>query len=447
MGLLRRMQTEARATAGVVGHPRDPVVAAWFGAGSMSAAGQSVTPDTARSVAAVYACVRYLAETIAALPFLVWKRVDSGKERDPEHPLWPLLHDRPNRRQTSFEWREMMLGHLCLRGNAYSQILSRNDGTVEELLPLHPDRTTPFLAPNGRVAYRYQPEQGEQRILLDTEVLHLIGWSDDGVTGLSPITVHRETIGRSLAMREYGSRLFGNSAMPKGGVKLPSALGVDAAQKLRESWEARHKGPENAGKIAIFDGGMEWVNIGMTNDDAQYIDALKLDIEEIARIYRVPPHKIGHLDRSTFSNIEHQAIEVVTDTLLPLTRRIEDRVNLALLSDAGRKTHFVGLELKGLLRGDAAARGNLYRALFNIGALSPNDALREEDMETYPGGEEHYVPLNMAPVSAHLDVLLKKGGAPADGGGDPNADPSADQGADPPPEDAPQPQRMNGHGH
>lgn len=436
MGLLRRMQIEARASAGVIGHPRDPVIASWLGAGSMTAAGQSVTPDSARSVAAVYACVRYLAETIASLPFIVWKRTSDGKERDMEHPLWTLLHDQPNRRQTSFEWREMMLGHLCLRGNAYSQILTRNDGVVEELLPLHPDRTQPFLAPNGRVAYRYQPQDGEVRILLDTEVLHLIGWSDDGVLGFSPITLHRETIGRSLAMREYGGRLFGNSAMPKGGVRLPAALGPEAATKLRESWEQRHRGAENAGKIAIFDGGMEWVNIGMTNDDAQYIDSLKLDIEEIARIYRVPPHKIGHLERSTNNNIEHQAIEVVGDTLLPIARRIEDRANLRLLSEAGRKSHFVGLELKGLLRGDATARSNFYRAMFNTAAMSPNDILRAEDLPTYQGGDERYAPLNMVPVSRQMEVLLKQPAPPADNNGDP------------PPGDQPDQQRMNGHaGH
>ena len=437
MGLLRRMEVEARATSSVIGHPRDPVLAAWLGAGSMTSAGQSVTPDSARSVAAVYACVRYLAETIASLPFIVWKRTQDGKERDPEHPLWTLIHDQPNRRQTSFEWREMMLGHLCLRGNAYSQILSRNDGNVEELLPLHPDRTMPFLAPNGRVAYRYQPQDGQEKILLDTEVLHLIGWSDDGVKGVSPIELHRETIGRSLAMREYGGRLFANNAAPKGGVRIPTALGPEAATKLRESWEERHKGSQNAGKIAIFDGGMEWVDIGMTNDDAQYIDSLKLDIEEIARIYRVPPHKIGHLERSTNNNIEHQAIEVVTDTLLPIARRVEDRANLRLLSEAGRKTHFVGLELKGLLRGDATARSNFYRAMFNTAAMSPNDILRAEDLPTYPGGDERYAPLNMVPVSRQMEVLLKKGGiAPTDSPQDPPQDQPEDQ-----------TQRMNGRGH
>lgn len=434
MGILRRMQTEARATAGIIGSPRDPVIASWLGVSSMTAAGQSVTPESARRVAAVYACVRALALPYAAMPLLVWKYTAGGKERDPSHPLWPLLHDRPNRLQTSFEWREMMVGHLCLRGEAYSQILTRNDGVVDELLPLHPDRVQSFLAPDGRVAYRYTPRDGgPARILLDQEVLRFIGWSDDGITGLSPIALHRETIGRSMAIREYGSRMFSNSAAPKGGIKIPSALGPEAAAKLRESWEARHRGAENAGKLAIFDGGMEWVSIGMTNDDAQYIEALKFDIEEIARIYGVPPHKIGHLERSTNNNIEHQGIEFVTDSMLPLARRTEDRLNLSLLSDSGRQTHFIGLELKGLLRGDATARSNFYRALFNIGALSPNDALRAEDMDIYEGGDVRYVPLNMAPTDRLMDVLLK-------GGAKSSADPGAADPADPEdPADPPDP--------
>ena len=401
---------EGRASSLALEHPRDPVLSAMFGAGAATAAGISITPESAQRISAVYACVRVLAESIAAQPLVVWKRKPGGKERDPGHPLWDLLHTRPNRRQTSFEWRETMVGHTALRGDAYSEIVPRNDGTIAELLPLHPDRTRPFLAPDGRVAYAHSPLKGGQRVLLADEVLRLPSWSDDGVTSKSIVSAHRETFGHAVALQQYGSRLFGNGAAPRGGIVVPgAALDDEAAKALRESWERRHGGVENAHRVAILDGGMEWQNIGLSNEDAEYLGLRKFSVEDIARIFKVPPHKIGHLERSTNNNIEHQAIEFVVDTLVPWIVRYEQRLNEGLLSEAGRQTHFIGFELKGLMRGDSKTRAAFYKALWQMGALSQNDIRRAEDMDEIPGGDVFYVPLNMAPTSDATQILMAKG--------------------------------------
>lgn len=397
-----------RATKVAGQHPQDPALAAWFGGGNITASGASVTLTTATRITTVDACINVLAQTMASMPLKVYRLTADGKEPDPSHSLWPLLHDAPNKIQTSFEWRETAVAHTALRGAAYNFIAHRNDGAVEEIRPLNPDAVTPFLAPDNTIAYRYFPPGGEQRILLDSEVLRIPAISDNGIVPQSTLAKHRETFGISLASQQYLSRFFSMSAVPKGGIELPAALGPEAIKLMRESFEDRHRGAENANRIAIFDGGMKWVPIGMTNDDAQYLEIAQFQVSDIARIYRVPPHMVGDLSRATFSNIEHQSIDFVNSTMLPWVRRWEDRLNRSLLTEAGRKTHFIGFEMKGLLRGDSKARSAFYKVLFNIAAMTPNDILRAEDMPTYAGGDAHYVMQNMAPVEILAELLAAK---------------------------------------
>jgi HK97 family phage portal protein len=392
-------------------HPGDPALASMFGFGSISASGASVTADSSMRVAAVYACVRVLAQAVAQSPLHLYRTMPNGGfARATDHPLYELLHLKPNDWQTSFEWRESSVAHCALRGDAYSRIFLNAAGQIEKLVPLHPDRVWPFLAANGRIAFRHLPVKGGTEYLLDSEVLRLPGLSFDPTgRSLSPIELHRNTIGNSMVSTEYQGRLWANSAVPKGGIKTPVPLGDEAIKALRKNWNDRHSGPDNAGQIAILHGGLEWVNIGMTNDDAQYVELMQLSISDIARIFGVQPHKIGDLSKATFSNIEQQSIEFVTDTLRPWVDRWEDRMTISLLSPAERRTMKVEFDLNGLLRGDSAARAALYRTLFAIGALKPNDACRLEGLDPLEGeaAEKTYVQINMAPLDQLLDVLMK----------------------------------------
>jgi len=400
---------------------KDPVLVQYFGSGSNSGSGMSVTPDTAMSHDAVYGCVRVLAETMAQLPLHVYERTDDdGKQRATDHPLYPILHDMPNRMQTSFEWREMMTGHTALRGDSFSEIVSDNAGRVVEIIPLHPDRCRPFVH-NGEVVMEYLPEMGQRRILLADEILRLPGMSFNGINGMSPISAHRETIGKGLAANEYGGRFFGNNAVPKGALKVPAALDDEAALKLRESWNRRHRGVENSQQIAIFDAGLEWQEIGMSHEDAQYIETMKFNVEQIARIYRVPLVLLQSTEKATSwgTGIEQFMLAFVVHTIMPWSIRWEQRLNASLLSDVDRRKYFIAFDLKGLLRGDAAARKELYKALWGMGAINADEIRRAEDMNAIPnnGGSQYFVPMNMVPADKALDILLKSG---------PKAEPKSD---------------------
>lgn len=388
-------------------HPRDPILATMFGDRD---GGVPVTADSAMRVTAVYASVSLISETLAALPKHVYKKDGKNNSKMTDHPLYKVIHDMPVRGMTSFEWHEMQISHTALRGDSYARIVLGGDGRVLELPPILPTHIKPFRNTKGQIAYRWWPDGvGPQRILFDDEVLRIPHKMLDGVNSLSPISTHKQTIGNALAANTFLQSHYKNSAQPKGALMVDEAINDDAAKALRESWEKRHQGPHNAGRIAIFDGGMKWEAIGMTMDDAQYLELSKFSVSDIARIFLVPPHKIGDLSNATFSNIEHQAIEFVVDTILRWVRRIEMRYNAYLLSAEDRANGvYIAFDLKGLLRGDATTRSNFYRALFYIGAMTPNEIRAGEDMNPYDGGDEYYVQGATTPINK-LDQMT--GGA------------------------------------
>ena len=380
MGVLARL--ESRATSGTLGPPRDPVVAAWFGGMAASATGLSITPDTAMRSTVVYRCINLLAQTYASLPLQVFLEEGNGnKTLDKKHPRYRLLHNQPNKYQTSFEWREMMAGHFALRNRAYSEIVSSGGNAVDQLLPLHPDRVRPFRAPDGRLAFEYQPLEGHSRIILQDEMhfIHGMALGSDGVTPLSPVTACREAIGLSLAAEEHGARLFGNGTRLGGVLKLPAGKSLKddpARQRLLKSWREAHSGLKNAGKTAILEDGLEWQELGMTSQDAQFVELRKLQIPEICRIWGVPPHKVADLDRSTNNNIEHQGIEFVTDTILPGAVRWEQAMWRDLFG--GDDNHCAEFNLNGLMRGDSAARSAYYSSALQNGYKTRNEVRQLE---------------------------------------------------------------------
>jgi len=412
MGLLSTL--ESRATSQVMGPPRDPVVAEWFGMGSRSAAGVSVTGDTAMGVTAVFRAVSLRAQAIASLPLTVERNLSGGgHEPAPSHPLYDLLAWQPNKWQTSFEWREMMEGHFCLRGACYSEIISTGAKPVAELVPLHPDRVRPFRAPDGKLAFKYTPPHGDERVILQSEMFFMHLMSGDGVTPISPISLHREAIGLSLATEEHGARLFGNGARPGGLLKMAGRLkDGEAVKRLRESWNDTHGTVARSHRIGVLEDGMEWQQVGMNSEDAQFLETRQFQIAEIARIFGVPPHKLADLARSTNNNIEHQGIEWVTDTIRPQCVRYEQAMQRDLFY--GRRTHSVMFDLDGLMRGDSKARSEYYSSALQNGHLSRNEVRKIEGFNASdaPGMDSYTVQLNMAAVGNVVNNKPKEPIAP-----------------------------------
>lgn len=398
MGLLKRLfRTERGLSAS---GDWTPIV---FGAAS--ATGVTVTPETAMRSAAVLACVRVLAETVAGLPFIVYRRNKTGRERDTSLPIFNLLSSKPNRFQTAFEFREMLMAHCLLRGNGYAQKVYDGAGRLVELVPLNPTRVEPSLTSDGSLVYKLKTDNFGERILPGEDIFHLKGLATDGILGVSPITYAREAVGLSIAAEEFGGRVFSNDAKPGGILEHPGKLSDEAHKRIKDSWQDAHAGLKNAHKVAVLEEGMKWQRIGISASDTQFIESRKFQIEEIARIFRVPPHLIGHLERATFANIEHQSLEFVQHTLLPWLRRWEQAIASRLMTEGESSTHYCEFLVDGLLRGDIQSRYSAYAVGRQWGWLSADDVRRLENMEPLPEdtGKDYLVPLNMIPAGTTVE--------------------------------------------
>ena len=370
-------------------------------------AGQNVTERTAMQNTAVYACVRVLAESLATLPLHLYQLTDDGgKQRVNDHSLSFLLHDAPNPEMTSFIFRETMMTHLLLWGNAYAQIIRNGQGQITGLYPLMPDRMDVNRARNGELYYTYTrnyddyqaKDESKQVVLLSDEVLHIAGLGFDGLIGYSPIAMAKNAIGLSLAAEQYGSTFFKNDATPGGILEHPSV--VKDPERLRKSWQSQFSGPSGH-SIAVLEEGMTFHQLSIPPDQAQFLDTRKFQLDEIARIFRIPPHMIGDLERSTFSNIEQQSLEFVKYTLNPWCVRWEQAMNQQLLSKEEQGRYFIKFNVDGLMRGDYESRMNGYAIGRQNGWLSANDIRELEDLNRIPtedGGDEYLVNGNMLPV-------------------------------------------------
>jgi len=348
------------------------------------------------------------------LPLILYRRVDiggrEGKERAKEHPLYRKLHASPNDEQTSFEWREMKQQHLSLRGNAFSFVDWGRGGRVKNLFPLHPDRMEIRRKTDGAIVYEYRRLNGKTDYFTSDEILHLKGLSDDGVKGLSPIEVAREAVGLSLATEEYGARFFGNGTHIGAYLETDQPLTKDAVKNLKESIGREHGGILNSHKIPIFDNGMKLQRLNMTADDAQFIESRKFQIVEIARIFRVPPHKIYDLDRATFSNIEQQSIDFVTDSILPWLVRWEQRLSKTLLKPSEQDEYFFEFKMDALLRGETKARQEALQIQRRNGVLSANEwrALENMNPRTDDEGDSYFQDKAMTPDQPKADNAEKQ---------------------------------------
>lgn len=369
-----------------------------------SSAGKRVNERSAMQMTAVYSCVRILSEAIASLPLHVYKTSDEGsKEKAVGHPLYFLLHDEPNPEMTSFIFRETLMTHLLLYGNAYAQVIRNGKGEVIALYPLMPNRMNVDRDDKGQLYYEYMMTDTDAPTMKGTtvklspyEVLHVPGLGFDGLLGYSPIAMAKNAIGLAIATEEYGSKFFANGANPSGVLEHPGVL--KDPSKIRDSWTQTFGGSGNANKVAVLEEGMKYTPISISPEQAQFLETRKFQINEIARIFRVPPHMLGDLERSTFSNIEEQSLEFVKYTLSPWISRIEASMQRTLLKPDEKKDMFIRFNVEGLLRGDYKSRMDGYAVARQNGWMSANDIRALESLDRIPeeeGGDLYLINGNM----------------------------------------------------
>ena len=369
--------------------------------------GKAVTERSAMQMTAVYSCVRILAEAVAGLPLHLYRyKEDGGKEKALDHPLYLLLHDEPNPEMSSYVFRETLMTHLLLWGNAYAQIIRNGKGEVIALYPLMPNRMVVDRDIHGQLYYQYTRSTEEAPTmkgvtvnLPPSDVLHIPGLGFDGLVGYSPIAMAKNAIGMAIACEEYGAKFFANGAAPGGVLEHPGT--IKDPQRVRESWQSTFGGSGNSNKIAVLEEGMKYTPIGISPEQAQFLETRKFQINEIARIFRVPPHMVGDLEKSSFSNIEQQSLEFVKYTLEPWLVRWEQSIQRTLFSPEEKKRYFAKFNVEGLLRGDYASRMSGYATARQNGWMSANDIRELENLDRIPtedGGDLYLINGNMLPL-------------------------------------------------
>ncbi len=371
----------------------------WAYGGGDTFSGISVSQETAMRVGAVFGCVRVLAEDVGKIPLILYRRLERGRQRAPDHRLYDLLHNRPNEYQTSAEWREMMQGHAALRGNAYSLISRDSSGRPIELLPLHPDSCEPHMSDSLELTYRVKMHNGRAKDFAMKDIFHLRGLSSNGYSGLSVIGHSREAIGLASATERFGAQLFRNGAKPGGILKHPSSFSSnEVANRVRESWDAATSG-DNTHKTAVLEEGMDWVAVGMTSEDAQFLETRKFQAVDICRFFRVPPYKIyADVEKAKgWSTLEQQTRDYLNDSLLPWLVKWEQAISSRLLTRDERQYLYPEFLLEGLLRADTKSRQEALQIQRRNGIISANEWRQLENMNprTDPGGDEYIYEANM----------------------------------------------------
>lgn len=397
-------------------HPRNPDywLRRFFG-GIESEAGIQVSEETAMSYSAVYACVRIIAETIASLPLNIYKRLPSGgKQKDTNHYLYWLLHNQPNKDMTSFIWREVAMTHVLLWGNHYSLLERDGMGKIYSIYPMIPWNMHVEMVVNPETGkktkiYDYYSDNGIVR-LQPYDVLHIAGLSFDGLVGKTPLGWYREQIGLGLAMQTYNSKFFRNGMHAGGIFTTPQVLKDETYQRLKNELKDKYAGLGKAHGIMLLEQDLKFNQISVNPDDAQLLESRKFQVEEIARIFRVPLHLLQNIDRATFSNIENQGINFVTHTIRPWLVRNEQAYNMQLLTEGEKRTYFIEHIVDGLLRGDTESRYKSYN-IARMGGWMNADEIRElENMNPMEDGQGkiYLAPLNMIPLNQLVGSLTRE---------------------------------------
>lgn len=395
MGIWAEIRNRWRNSAA---NPTDLILRA-FGMGYENSTGIEINADVAMTYSAVYAAVRNISDDIAKMSLHLYERLPRGRERATGHPLYPMLHDAANPSMTSYAFRSTLTSHALIYGNGFAQKIVNGAGRLVQLYPLRPDKMRVTVNEQGEIEYHYQMPDGE-RLMTRKQVFHLPGFGFDGVRGYSVVALARETMGLGLAMERYGGRFFGNDARPGGYLTHPGKLTPEGARRLKQSWEDQHRGVDKSHKIAVLEEGMSWKEVGIPPEDAQFLESRKFQLSEIARWFRMPLHKLQEMDKATFSNIEHQSLEYVMDTLLTWCVIWEQNISLQLLSERERASYFAKHNLNSLLRADFKTRMEGYNTARQGGWMSANEIRELEEMNPLPPdiGDVVLVNGNMIPV-------------------------------------------------
>jgi len=382
-----------------------------FFGGGVKSAGVNVNEITALSASAVFGCVRNIAEDLAKLPLLLYRRIEGGgKERFPEHPIYRLLHDNPNPEMTAFDFRQAVTAAAVLWGGGYAEIETTRGGDPAYLWPLEPWRVRVDRDSNKRLVYIIDG----RTTLASDEVMHLKGFSITGIVGLMIASTGRDSLGLTLAAQKFAASFFANGMNLGGMLEHPGKLSDQARGNLRKSWETVHSGPDNANKLAILEEGLKFNAAGSVQpNDGQLIETRQFQIEDVARWFRMPPHKIQHLLRSTFGNIEHQAIEYVTDTIMPWAVKWEQEISKKLLAD--ERDIFAEHLMDALLRGDSLSRSQALQIQFQNGVINDDEWRSIENRNPLPNGtgKTFFVPMNMTTIERAISGGPVEPAAPA----------------------------------
>lgn len=364
-----------------------------------SISGGNVNEETALKFSAVYACVRVISESIASLPIHVFKKESNGDRiMQSEHPVNLLVSKKPNKLYTPYSFLNTMGTNAVLRGNSYA-LITRNGSMRPTSLTLLPDLTPTII--DGDLLYK---DDLNNKVYKSTDILHFRGFSHDGINGISPIKTHADTIGLALNAVKFGKSFFENGASVSGVLEHPGQLKKEGAERLRKSWNAQHQGEGKVGGTAVLEDGMKYKPITIPPEQAQYIATRKFSVEDICRIFRVPPHLVSHLENATYSNIEQQSIDFVVHTLMPWLVNFEQEMNTKLFRENEMDDHYIKFTTAGLLRGDSKSRGEFYKSLWNMGAVSIDEIRRWEDLNKLNDGlgDQHFVPLNTRPLDQNI---------------------------------------------
>lgn len=382
----------------------DPYLAEWFGL--RGGIGGYVDPGRASGIAVAHACIAIVSQNLAAMPLNLYRRSDDGgRERATDHPLYSVLHDMANPSMTAFEAREALLASLMVAGNAFARLEWDRRGQVTGLFPLDPGKVAVERLESGRLRYRVSGDGGGVRVYLQEEMLHLrYRLARDGVMGLSPIQIARETFNLALTQQDTASKQAAKSFLPEGALVFPTVIGKDQRQTVLDKMEAKVNSDLATRGVLVLDGGTDWKSFSFSSKDAEFLESRKLTNLDICRIWGVPPTVAGITDNATYSNSDQESRALVVRCLAPMARRIEQAMNAALLTTEGRKTLFIEHDLAGLLRGDMMARYDAYSVGRNGGWLSVNEIRGWENMPKVDGGDEYLSPLNMTQAGAGGEV-------------------------------------------
>lgn len=381
--------------------------------------GETITSLTALNVGAIYACVNIKANAIAKLPLQVYRKNKNGRERDTSHQVSYLLETRPNSYQTPFVFKHTITVHRNLWGTAYIRMVNDGTGNIKELIIINPSTVSAVQDMKGSHWYVENRSIGNDvgtYVYHPSEIIVLPYLSTDGIIGKSPITIARETAGTMLAAQKFLGSFYKNGTTTKGIIKTATQLNKEAKDKVREAWAIANSGNENANKIAVLDNGMEFQNMTMPLQDAEFIASQKFGVAEIARIFNVPLHKLNELDRATFSNIEQQSMEFIQDCIQPELVAWEEELNWKLFTTLEQKRYYVRFNLSSALRGDSQSRAAYYKEMIGSGVYSINEVRALEEKDAIEGGDKHRVDLNHISIDIADEYQMAKANSSKGGG-------------------------------